>query len=67
VAFVLGAAAVAVGAPDVALFNFGADLVDAAAVGDHAAYAAMLLLRVAVVKFEYADVVFAAVNARVVE
>ena len=57
----------AVSAPDVALFDFGADLVDAAAVGDHAAYAAVLLLRVAVVELQYANVVFTAVNARVFE
>ena len=57
----------AVGAAHVALFDFGFDLVDAAAVGDHAAYCAVLLLRVAVVELQYADVVFAAVNAGVFE
>ena len=66
-AFVFGAAAVAVGAADVALGDFGADFVDAAAVGHHAAYCAVLLLRVAVVEFEDADVDFAAVDAGVVE
>lgn len=55
----------AVGAAHVALSDLGFDFVDAAAVGDHAAYCAVLLLRVAVIKFEYADVVFAAVNAGV--
>ena len=57
----------AVGAADVALGDLGADLVDAAAVGDHAAYAAVLLLRVAVVELKYADVAFAAVDAGVFE
>ena len=57
----------AVGAPDVALFDFGADLVDAAAVCNHAAYTAVLLLRVAVVKLQYANVVFTAVNAGVLK
>ena len=57
----------AVGAADVALGDLGADFVDAAAVGHHAAYVGLLLLRVAVVKFEYADVAFAAVDAGVFE
>ena len=57
----------AVGASDVALFDLGFDLGDAAAVCNHTAYAAVLLLRVAVVELQYADVVFAAVNARVFE
>jgi hypothetical protein len=67
VAFVLGAAAMAVGASDIALFDFGFDLAYAAAVGDHAAYSTPLLLRVAVVELQYADVAFAAVNAGVFE
>ena len=57
----------AVGTSDVALFDLGFDLGDAAAVGDHAAYCVLLLLRVAVVKFQHADVVFTTVDARVLK
>ena len=67
VPFVLRAAPMAVSAPDIALSYLGANFVNAATVSHHAAYPAVLLLRVAVVKLQYADVVFAAINAGVIK
>jgi len=67
VTFFLGTSAVAVSATHVALSNFGADFVNAAAVGHHAAYVVLLLHRVAVIKLQYANVGFAAVNAGMIK
>ena len=44
VTFFLGTSAVAVSATHVALSNFGADFVNAAAVGHHAAYVVLLCI-----------------------
>ena len=57
----------AVGTPDVTLSDLGADFVDATAVGHHAAYVVLLLHRVAVIKLQYANVRFAAVNAGMIK
>ena len=67
VTFFLGTSAVAVGATHVALSDLGADFVDAAAVSNHTAYSTVLLLRIAVIKLQYANVRFAAVNAGMIK
>jgi hypothetical protein len=56
-----------VSASDVTFLNLGFDFVDAATVCHHAAYCAVLLPWIAVVKLKHADVVFTAVNARVLK
>ena len=57
----------AIGAPYVAFIDFGADFVDAATVGNHSAYRILLFCWIAVVKFKHSDVIFTAVNARVLK
>lgn len=57
----------AVGATHVALSNFGADFVGAAAVGHHAAYVVLLLHGVAVIKLQYTNVFFTAVNTGMIK
>jgi hypothetical protein len=57
----------AVSASDVTFLNLGFDFVDTAAVGDHAAYCAVLLPWIAVVKLKHSDVILAAVDAGVLK